>query len=114
LPGIYAEKDPRVRESDLRSYVDTYLREEVQAEALVRNIGGYGRLLELVAACSGRVANVHALCRDASLGYETVRRYIDVIEDTLILFRVQAWSESDRTSLVSHPKLFLDPPPRGA
>lgn len=107
LPGIYAEGEATTRENDLRSYVDTYLREEVQAEALVRNIGGYGRLLELVAAGSGRVSNVNALCRDAGLGYETVRRYIEVLEDTLVVFRVPAWSGSDRTSLVSHPKLFL-------
>lgn len=49
LPGIYSESDAATREVDLRSYVDIYLREEVQAEALVRNIGGYGRLLELAA-----------------------------------------------------------------
>ncbi|MBU1701977.1 MAG: ATP-binding protein [Candidatus Eisenbacteria bacterium] len=107
LPGIYAEPDPPTREADLRSYVDTYLREEVQAEALVRNIGGYGRLLELVAASSGRILNINALCSDAGLSYETARRYIEVLEDTLILFRVPAWSDSDRASLISHPKLFL-------
>lgn len=107
LPGIYAETDQPTREGDLRSYADTYLREEVQAEALVRDIGGYGRLLQLVASASGRVLNVNALCRDASLSYETARRYIEVLEDTLVAFRVPAWSGSDRASLVSHPKLFL-------
>ena len=55
LPGIWAEQDPDLRAQDLRAYVDTYLREEVQAEALVRNLGGYARLLELVAAASGRL-----------------------------------------------------------
>jgi uncharacterized protein len=50
LPGIYAEADPSTRESDLRGYVDGYLREEIQAEALVRDVGGYARLLELIAA----------------------------------------------------------------
>ena len=54
LPGIYAEPDPELRAADLRAYVDTYLREEIQAESLVRNVGGYARLLELVAASSGR------------------------------------------------------------
>jgi predicted AAA+ superfamily ATPase len=107
LPGMYAEKDPQTREADLRSYVDVYLREEVQAEALVRDIGGYGRLLELVAASSGRILNINALCGDAGLSYETARRYVEVLEDTLIVFRVPAWSDSDRASLISHPKLLL-------
>jgi len=107
LPGIYAEADPELRAADLRSYVDAYLREEIQAEALVRNLGGYARLLELVAASSGRILNVNALCRDAGVSYETARRYVSVLEDTLIGFRIPAWSGSDRQRLVSHPKLFL-------
>jgi len=107
LPGIYAEPDPHVREQVLRSYVDAYLREEVQAEALVRDIGGYARLLDLVAASSGRILNLHALSREAAVGYETARRYLEVLEDTLVLFRIPAWSGSDRASLVAHPKLLL-------
>lgn len=107
LPGIYAQSDRSARGADLRSYADTYLREEVQAEALVRHIGGFARLLDLMAAASGRILNVQALCRDAGLGYETTRRYIDVLEDTLVMFRVPAWSGSSRASLVRHAKLFL-------
>jgi predicted AAA+ superfamily ATPase len=107
LPGIYAESDARLRGQDLRGYVDAYLREEIQAEALVRDLGGYARLLDLVAASSGRILNLNALCREAGIRYETARRYLEVLEDTLIAFRVPAWSGSDRASLVAHPKLFL-------
>lgn len=46
-------------------------------------------------------------CRDAGLGYETTRRYIDVLEDTLVVFRVPAWSGSSRASLVRRPRLFF-------
>ena len=107
LPGIYSEEDRASREADLRSYADTYLREEVQAESLVRRIGGFSRLLDLMAAASGRILNVQALCRDAGLGYETARRYVEVLEDTLVMFRVPAWSGSSRASLTRHAKLFL-------
>lgn len=107
LPGIYADRDPESRSSTLRSYVDAYLREEIQAEALVRDIGGYSRLLDLAAASSGRIVNLHALSRDAAVSYETARRYLDVLEDTLILFRIPAWRGSDRASLVAHPKVLL-------
>ena len=107
LPGIYADPDPEGRAQVLRSYVDAYLREEVQAEALVRDIGGYARLLDLVAAASGRILNLHALSQEAGIGYETARRYLEVLEDTLILFRIPAWSGTDRASLVGHPKVLL-------
>ncbi len=107
LPGIYREPDPETRATDLRSYTDAYLQEEVQAEALVRNVGGFSRLLDLVAAASGRILNVHNLSQDSGLGYETARRYLEVLEDTLVAFRVPAWSGSDRANLIRHGKLFL-------
>ncbi len=107
LPGIYAASDSQERESDLRAYVDAYLREEIQAEALVRDLGGYARLLDLVAASSGRILNLTSLCRDAGIGYETARRYLEVLEDTLLAFRVPGWSGSDRASYVAHPKIYL-------
>ena len=107
LPGIHTERDDALRAADLRSYADIYLREEVQAEALVRNLGGFTRLLDLLAASSGRVLNVQALCKQAGIPYETARRYIEVLEDTLIMFRVPAWSGSDRMNAVGHPRLYL-------
>lgn len=107
LPRSCVEKDAGVRAQDLRGYTDAYLREEIQAEALVRDLGGYARLLDLVAASSGTILNLNALCREAAIGYETARRYVDVLEDTLLCFRVPAWSGSDRASLVAHPKRFL-------
>jgi predicted AAA+ superfamily ATPase len=107
LPGIYGESDPETRAIDLRSYVDSYLREEIQAEALVRDVGGYARLLELVAASSGRILNIKKLCEEAGIKYETARRYLDVLHDTLVAFSVPAFGGSDRQSLVAHPKIFL-------
>jgi predicted AAA+ superfamily ATPase len=107
LPGIYAEQDSELRAQDLRGYVDAYLREEIQAEALVRNLGGYARLLELVAASSGRILNVNALCREAGIGYETTRRYLEVLEDTLLVYRIPAWSSTTRSSLIAHPKYYF-------
>jgi predicted AAA+ superfamily ATPase len=107
LPATWTEDDPNERGDLLRSYSDVYLREEVQAEALVRDLGGYARLLDFVAAASGTIVNVNALCRAAEIQHETARRYLDVLEDTLVLLRVPAWSGTDRAKLIAHPKLYL-------
>ena len=107
LPGIYAEPDPALREEILRSYADTYLREEVQAEALVRDVGGFSRLLDYAASASGRILNLNALSQDAGIAYDTARRYLGILEDTLLLWRIPAWSGSDRGRLVAHPKVLL-------
>lgn len=107
LPGVHAEPDARERARTLRSYADTYLREEVQAEALVRDIGGHARLLDHVAIASGNVLNLHSLCKHAEVPYETARRYLEVLEDTLLVHRIPAWSGSARQTLISHPRLYL-------
>ncbi len=107
LPGILAESDPDERAADLRAYADVYLREEIQAESLVRDIGGYARLLDLVAAASGTILNVNKLCNDAQIRYETARRYVEILEDTLVAFRIPAWSGSSRSALVAHPRIYL-------
>lgn len=107
LPGIYTEMDGATRGELLRSYVDTYLREEIQAEALVRDVGGYARLLDRIAAWSGKIINLHRLSRDAMISYETTRRYLEVLEDTLVAARVPAWSGSDQVAQSAHPKILL-------
>ena len=107
LPGVVSEPDPKQRAADLRAYTDVYLREEVQAEALVRDIGGYARLLDHVAAASGTILSLNKLCRQASIRYETARRYIEILEDTLLTFRIPAFLGSTRASLVAHPKIYL-------
>jgi predicted AAA+ superfamily ATPase len=107
LPALWEIDDPVERAEILRSYADVYIKEEVQAEALVRDLGAYVRLLDLVAAASGTIVNLAALCRDAEIRHETARRYLEVLEDTLVLFRVPAWSGPDRASAVAHPKLYL-------
>lgn len=107
LPGIYSEPDPEERARTLRSYADTYLREEIQAEALVRSLGGFSVLLDLVAGSSGRILNMSALSRESGIRFETVRRYLEVLQDTLLLHRVPIWSGSERKSTIAHPKIYL-------
>jgi predicted AAA+ superfamily ATPase len=91
----------------LRSYAETYLREEVQAEALVRNLGGFARFLEVAAAQSGEILNYSAVGRDAALATRTVQEYYQILEDTLIGFRLDPWRRSPRARLVGHPRFYL-------
>ena len=91
----------------LRSYAETYLREEVQAEALVRNLGGFARFLEIAAAQSGDILNFSAVGRDAALATRTVQEYYQILEDTLIGYRLEPWRKSPRARLVGHPRFYL-------
>lgn len=91
----------------LASYAETYLREEVQAEALVRNLGGFARFLDVVAAENGGIVNASAVARDAALATRTVQEYYQILEDTLVGYRLEAWRASPRARLVGHPRFYL-------
>lgn len=91
----------------LRAYVDVYIREEIQMEALVRNLGGFTRFLDLSAAYCGEIVNFSSLAKECGLPHRTVQGYFEVLEDTLIAYRLPAWRESPTKRMVCHPKLYL-------
>lgn len=100
---------PSKRET-LKAYVQTYLKEEIQAEALARNLAGFSRFLPVAALFHAQTLNVSALARDAGVSRMTVSGYLDVLEDTLLAFRLPAYEGKLRVRERKHPKLYwIDP-----
>jgi predicted AAA+ superfamily ATPase len=98
------------KEEALRAYVELYLKEEIRAEALVRNLGGFSRFLPIAALFHSQVINTAALARDAGVARTTVNGYMDILEDTLLAFRLPALETRLRVRERKHPKLYwIDP-----
>jgi uncharacterized protein len=98
------------KENTLRAYVELYLKEEIRAEALVRNLGGFSRFLPIAALFHAQLINTAALARDAGVARTTVNGYLDILEDTLLAFRVPAFEARLRVRERRHPKLYwIDP-----
>jgi predicted AAA+ superfamily ATPase len=106
LPPLLGLSDRDARDS-LRAYVEIYLREEIQQEGLVRNLGGFTRFLDLAGAYCGEILNFSSLAKEAGLPIKTVQSYFQVLEDTLIVLRLPAWAKSPLKRLVCHPKFYL-------
>jgi len=106
LPAVVAASDADAR-AILRDYAETYLREEILAEAIVRNLGGFARFLDVAAAQCGEVVNHAGVARDCGVSVRTVGDYYQVLEDTLLGFRLEAYRRSVRKRLVAHPRFFL-------
>lgn len=106
LPRIAASSDDDAAEM-LRAYAETYVREEIVAEALVRDLGTFGRFLDVAAAQSGDVLNVSGVARDAGVAVRTVTGFYEILEDTLLGFRLDAWRKGVRARMVAHPKFLL-------
>ncbi len=90
----------------LAAYVQMYLKEEIQAEALVRNLPGFARFLPIAALFHGQVLNVAGLARDAEVSRMTVAGYLEILEDTLLAFRLPAYEARLRVRERRHPKLY--------
>jgi predicted AAA+ superfamily ATPase len=106
LPAIHGR--PASEQIDvLGTYANTYLREEIQQEGLVRNLGGFSRFLDLAAAQCGELVNFSAFGRECGLPTRTVQSYYDILEDTLIGCRLEPWTRSARKRLVAHQKFYL-------
>lgn len=110
LPFIVLEKNNENRESDLRSYVTTYLEEEIRSEALVRNIGNFSRFLELAASESGNIVNFTKLSQKVGVAASTIIDYYQILEDCMITLRIEPITYStSRRRLIKSPKyLFFD------
>src|SRR5439155_19931595 len=104
LPKAFASAKPQ---RFLQSYVLTYLKEEVQAEALTRNIGAFSRFLEIAALYNAQLANTANIARDAQVARQTVQGYFDVLVDTLLGSWLHAWKLKRAAKLVSHPKFYF-------
>lgn len=89
LPLVYTR--PALAVQTLEAYVGTYLKEEIQQEALSRNLASFSRFLKVAALMNGQVVNVAGLSRDAGVSRPSVERYFSVLVDTLIGSWVPGW-----------------------
>jgi uncharacterized protein len=107
LPAIRLTEASADREADLRSYVETYLEEEVRQEALVRNVGAFGRFVELAAREAGRIANYSRISQDVGVSSVTVQSYYDILCDCLIAERVEPVTRSASRKKLTKSSRFL-------
>jgi len=107
IPVIWQADDPRAA---LDAYVQLYVREEVRAEALVRNLPGFLRFLPVAGLFHGQVINTSGLARDAATARKTVEGYLGILQDTLLATLVPAFEARLRVRERRHPKLYwVDP-----
>lgn len=104
LPTVYVAPDPGPY---LEAYVGTYLREEVMQEALVRNVGAFGRFLQAASFSQAAVLNLTRVAEECALPRKTVSSHFDLLEDLLLGARVPVFQRRARRRVSQHPKFFF-------
>ena len=110
LPEPYLEKDLNLAKKLLSSYSMTYLKEEIQAEALTRNLQGFMRFLNLMAEKSGSILDFSKLSTRAKVARSSCIRFVEILEDTLVGSRLDVFQDAESADTIKHPKFyFFDP-----
>lgn len=103
LPLVLGSADPQ---DTLRSYAALYVREEVQMEGLVRNVGNFSRFLEVLAFSHGSVLNMANLARECAISQKAVEGFLSIVEDLLLAFRVPVFTRRAQRATAKHPKFY--------
>jgi len=103
LPIVW---DSSVKEETLTAYAQLYLKEEIQSEALVRNLPGFARFLPLAALYHGQIINVTNIARETGVARATVAGYLDILVETLLCFKLPAYEAKLRVRERKLPKWF--------
>lgn len=104
LPAHILSSDPK---QDLRAYVADYLKEEIIAEATVQNIPAFAEFLRIAAMTSGDLLNYANMARETGVSAKVVRNYFQILEDTLLGFRLQPWRKMSDRRLIETEKFYL-------
>lgn len=104
LPSVHLSDDP---DADLQAYAGTYLREEIAAEGLSRNIPAYSRFLQVAALCNAQIINTSKIANDAQVARTTVHEYFEVLKDTLIAHALPAFKQSVKRKPIKSSKLYF-------
>jgi predicted AAA+ superfamily ATPase len=104
LPRHYQSADPKKL---LSAYIGSYLREEIQAEAKIRNISSFGRFLEAAAFSNGEIVNYTNIAAECGVSSPTVKEYFQILEDTMTGHFLQTYQKKPKRRVILAPKFYF-------
>lgn len=103
IPLIWESEEPI---DVLKTYISLYIKEEVQFESFVRDLGAFGRFLEVISFSQGSELNLSNVARECEVKRKTVENYLKVLEDILLSFKLEVFTKKAQRSLTAHPKFY--------
>lgn len=104
LPAVYLSDYP---DEELDAYVNTYLKEEIMAEGLIRKLPPFARFLKTIALANTEMINFSKIANDCQVPPSTVTEYIGLLEDTLVGFLLPAWTASRKRKAIAKGKFYF-------
>jgi uncharacterized protein len=107
LPKLLDLPNVQDKKEYLRAYANTYLREEILQEQIIRNLAPFQRFLQVAAQMAGKVINYSKIALDTGTSVPTIQSYFQILEDTLLGFTLPQFHESIRKRQRSNPKFYF-------
>ncbi len=104
LPSVYPSDD---YVEELRAYTALYLKEEIQNEALTRKVAQFSEFLDLMALTNGQEISYQSIAGDCGVSANSIKNYIQVLEDTLVAFQLKAFKKTLKRKAISRSKLYF-------
>jgi predicted AAA+ superfamily ATPase len=104
LPRHYLTDDAR---GVIRAYMDDYLKEEVVAEGLTRNLPAFSDFLAAAALADGQLVSYTSIARECGVSAYTVKEYFQILSDTLLGAFVPAYRKRPKRRVVQTPKFYF-------
>ena len=103
IPRHYMVQNPQKR---LEAYIGVYLKEEIQEEAVVRQLSSFNRFLDVAAQCDGEMINYTNIAQDCGVSATTIKEYFNILEQTLIGYMIPAFTLSKQRRAITTKKFY--------
>jgi len=104
LPRHYDSANPHKL---ISSYIGSYLKDEIVAEARIRNVQTFSRFLEIAALTNGEMVNYSNIATDCGISVPTIKEYFQILEDTLIGRYLPSFQKLPKRRVITAPKFYL-------
>lgn len=106
LPEVWNAPSDEWRKQFLSTYIATYLKEEVQAEGLVRNLSAFSHFLEMASFSQAAQTTMTRIAADVGVDSKVIASYFEVCEDLLLSYRIPVFNKRAKRRISSHPKFM--------
>ncbi len=104
LPQVWSSDDPI---EELDSYIQLYIDLEIRSEGIIRKIPAFSRFIKTAALCSGELINFQNIASDSQVPASTVKEHYQILEDTLIGYKLEPWTGSQKRKAILTSKFYF-------
>ncbi len=106
LTGLFFDSE-NIIQRKLSAYVETYLKEEIMQEGIVRNLAPFSRFLQLAGRTATQLINFENISRESAISGKTISAYYQILEDTFVGYFLPCWDKRVRKQLSKHSKFYF-------